>query len=91
MSTWTWGQNIQYYRDKYDKDKVILLRPSNYSFVESTREEMMACLDEIEKSVLLGEKLSPLQRLALELVMPEELDSLRKSRSHSDNGSTRSW
>ena len=78
----TWGETIEFYRAKYSTDKYIILRPANYSFVESTSEEMNACLDELERAVFLsatlGEKLSPLQNLALELVMPEALQDLRK-------------
>ena len=74
----TWGETIEFYRAKYSSDRHIILRPGNYRFVEATSEEMNACLDELERAALLGEKLSPLQLLALELVMPEALQNLRR-------------
>jgi hypothetical protein len=78
MAEQTFGEMLEMYRRQYDTDKAILLRPNNYNFVQSDRDEMAACLDEIEKLALLGEKASPLQQLAMELVIPGALRNMRE-------------
>jgi hypothetical protein len=64
---------------KADSGKAILLRcPSTFNFIELSRAQYDAAVDEFERActvgIMLGETLSPLQRIGAQMLLGHDFD-----------------